>query len=191
MRVGLTGGIGSGKSEVARILEELGAYIIDTDVLAREAVAPNSDGLMAIAHAWPAVVRAGTLDRVALAEIVFSDPLARARLNEIVHPFVRMLAHEREANAKRGQLIVHVVPLLFETDYLELVDRSLLVIAPLAARIARVMERDHASEEHVRARIATQADPESVYSRANYVIENDGDLEHLRERTRAVYGALA
>jgi dephospho-CoA kinase len=190
LRVGLTGGIGSGKSEVARIFEELGAYIVDTDDLAREAVAPNSDGLLAVAHAWPNAVRGGTLDRAALAEVVFADPLARQRLNEIVHPFVRRLAVEREANAAPGQLIVHIVPLLFETGYVELVDRSVVVIAPDEERIARVVQRDHTDEAHVRARMAAQIDPQEARTRADYVIENDGNLQHLRERTRAVYDAL-
>jgi dephospho-CoA kinase len=190
IRVGLTGGIGSGKSEVARIFEDLGAYVVDTDALAREAVAPNSDGLLAIAHAWPSAVRGGTLDRTALADVVFADPLARQRLNEIVHPFVRRLAIEREANAKEGQLVVHIVPLLFETGYIELVDRSVVVIAPEAERIARVVQRDRIDEAHVRARMAAQMDPEEVRMRADYVIENDGNLEHLRERTRAVFDAL-
>jgi dephospho-CoA kinase len=190
LRVGLTGGIGSGKSEVARIFEELGASIVDTDDLAREAVAPNSDGLLAVAHAWPNAVRGGTLDRAALAEVVFADPLARQRLNEIVHPFVRRLAVEREANAAPGQLIVHIVPLLFETGYVELVDRSVVVIAPDEERIARVVQRDHTDEAHVRARMAAQIDPQEARTRADYVIENDGNLQHLRERTRAVYDAL-
>ena len=190
MRVGLTGGIGSGKSEVARIFEELGAFIIDTDVLAREAVAPHSDGLMAIARAWPGVVRNGTLDRTALAEIVFKDPKARERLNSIVHPFVRRLAQEREKHAHPGQLTVHVVPLLFETGYASLVDKSVLVISPVEERIARVVQRDHVDEEHVRARIVTQIDPEDARKLADYVIENDGNLGHLRERTTAVYREL-
>ncbi|HET9030736.1 MAG TPA: dephospho-CoA kinase, partial [Candidatus Aquilonibacter sp.] len=109
MRVGLTGGIGSGKSEVARILESLGAYVVDTDKLAREAVAPGSDGLRQIARVWPSVVRDDCLDRAALAQIVFSDPNARERLNEIVHPHVRRLADECDRYARPGQLIVHVV----------------------------------------------------------------------------------
>jgi dephospho-CoA kinase len=190
MRVGLTGGIGSGKSEVARIFEELGAFIVDTDVLARQAVAPHSDGLMAIARVWPNVIRDGALDRTALAEIVFSDPAARERLNSIVHPFVRRLAQEREQHAQPGQVIVHMVPLLFETGYGDLVDKSVLVIAPLDERIARVMQRDRVDEAHVRARIATQIDPEAARIRADYVIENDGNLGHLRERTAAVYREL-
>ncbi|HET9029994.1 MAG TPA: dephospho-CoA kinase [Candidatus Aquilonibacter sp.] len=191
MRVGLTGGIGSGKSEVARIFEELGAYIIDTDVLAREAVAPHSDGLMEIAREWPHVVRDGQLDRNALAEIVFKDASAREKLNSIIHPHVRRLAQEREKHAAPDQLIVHVVPLLFETGYGALVDKSVLIIAPLRDRIARVVQRDRADETQVRARMAAQIDPDVARAMADYVIENDGNLAHLRERTQSLYRELA
>ncbi len=190
MRIGLTGGIGSGKSEVARILEELGAFIVDTDVLAREAVAPHSDGLMAVARVWPHVIRNGQLDRPALAEVIFHDPLARERLNSIVHPFIRRLAQEREKHAKPGQLIVHVVPLLFETGYGDLVAKSILVVAPDEDRIRRVMLRDRIDELHVRARMAAQIDPADARKRADFVVENDGNLAHLRERVRSVYDAL-
>lgn len=187
MRVGLTGGIGSGKSEVARIFEELGAFIIDTDVLAREAVAAHSDGLMAIARVWPSVVKNGQLDRNALAQIVFHDPAARERLNSIVHPFVRRLAQEREKHAQPGQTIVHVVPLLFETGYGALVEKAVVVIAPLQDRIARVVQRDRVEESEVRARIEAQIAPEVARKMADYVIENDGNLAHLRERAKTVY----
>jgi dephospho-CoA kinase len=190
MRVGLTGGIGSGKSEVARILREFGAFIVDTDELAREAVAPQSDGLMAIARQWPSVVREGALDRRALAEIVFNDASARERLNAIVHPFVIRLAEEREKRAQPGQLIVHVVPLLFETGYSEIVDKSVLIISPEDERIARVLARDGSSERDVRARMAAQIDPNEARTRAHFIIENDGNLEHLRERTREVFEKL-
>lgn len=190
MRVGLTGGIGSGKSEVARILESLGAYVVDTDQLAREAVAPGSDGLRQIARVWPSVVRDECLDRGALAQIVFRDPTARERLNEIVHPHVRRLADEADRYAQPGQVIVHVVPLLFETGYADRVEGSIVVIAPECERVRRVMQRDGLSEEQVRARMASQIDPEEARRRATYVIENDGDIAHLRQRTRAVYEAL-
>lgn len=190
MRVGLTGGIGSGKSEVARILEELGAYVIDTDLLAREAVSPNSDGLRAIARVWPGVVRGGNLDRSALAEIIFTDPAAREQLNGIVHPFVRRLAAEREQHAKPDQVVVHMVPLLFETGYVDQCDASIVVIAPDAERIARVMRRDNLREEQVRARMAAQIDPQEAKRRATYCIENDGDLHHLHDRTAAVFQQL-
>jgi dephospho-CoA kinase len=191
LRVGLTGGIGAGKSVVAKILEDLGAYIVDTDALAREVVAPNSDGFMEIARVWPQVVRSGALDRAALAEIVFNDPSARERLNAIVHPHIRRLAMEREGRAKHDQLIVHVVPLLFETGYDRLVDKTIAVVAPEDSRIARIVARDGIDEARVRARMAAQIDPEEARKRADYVIENDGSFDRMRERTSEVYRTLA
>ncbi len=187
MRVGLTGGIGSGKSEVARLLRHFGAFVIDTDELAREAVEPGSDGVRAIERMWPRVVRHGAIDRAALADIVFSDAMSREKLNSIVHPIVRQQALERESLARKGQVIVHVVPLLFETGYIDLVQQSILVTAPLEQRIWRVVHRDNTDEPRVRGRIAAQVDPEEVRARATYVIENDGDLDMLRDRTRDVY----
>ena len=169
MRVGLTGGIGAGKSAVAAIFASLGAFVVDTDAIAREVVAPNSDGLMEIARVWPQVVRNGALDRAALADIVFSDPSARERLNALLHPHIRRLAMEREARAKPGQLVVHVVPLLFETGYDRLVDKSVLVVAPLeaahrAGRRARSARRGARPGTHGRsnrARAGARASPTS------------------------------
>lgn len=191
MRVGLTGGIGAGKSAVAKIFHELGAFVVDTDEIAREVVAPQSDGLLEIARVWPQVVRNGVLDRAALADIVFSDASARERLNALLHPHIRRVAIEREARAEPGQVVVHVVPLLFETGYDRLVDKSVLVIAPLEQRIARVVERDHLDEGRVRARMAAQVQPEEARSRADFVIENDENWESLRGRALAVYAALS
>jgi dephospho-CoA kinase len=191
VRVGLTGGIGSGKSEVARTLAQLGAYVIDTDVLAREAVAPYSDGLMQIARVWPQVVRNNALDRAALGEIVFKDRDARTKLNAIVHPHVRRLASEQERNASSGQIVVHVVPLLFETDYWRNMDRNVVVIAPDQQRIARIAVRDGLSEAQIRARMAAQISPDEARARADYVILNDAGLQALRERTRELYARLA
>jgi dephospho-CoA kinase len=190
VRVGLTGGIGAGKSAVAAIFAALGAFIIDTDAIAREVVAPNSDGLREIARVWPQAVRSGVLDRGALAEIVFADPRARERLNALLHPHIRRIAMEREAHARPGQLVVHVVPLLFETGYDRLVDKSVLVVAPLEQRIARVVERDKLTTERVRARMAAQIEPERARLNADFIIENDGNLDHLEARARAVYAAL-
>ncbi len=191
MRVGLTGGIGAGKSEVAAIFAGLGAFIIDTDAIAREVVAPNSDGLLAITRRWPQAVRDGALDRAALAEIVFSDPEARRELDALLHPHIRRIAMEREALAAPGQPIVHVVPLLFETGYDRLVDKSVLVVAPLEQRVARVVERDRLTPERVRARIAAQMEPERARLNADFIIENDGNLDRLREAARAIYACLA
>jgi dephospho-CoA kinase len=190
VRVGLTGGIGAGKSAVSAILSDLGAFIVDTDVIAREVVAPNSDGLREIARVWPQAVRGGALDRGALADVVFADPTARERLNGLLHPHIRRIAFEREGRAKPGQLVVHVVPLLFETGYDRLVDKSVLVVAPLEQRIARIVARDKLDEARVRARMAAQIEPDRARGVADFVIENDGNLNHLRERTAAVYAAL-
>jgi dephospho-CoA kinase len=190
VRVGLTGGIGAGKSAVAAILASLGAFVVDTDAIAREVVAPNSDGLLQIARVWPQVVRNGALDRAALADIVFADAAARERLNALLHPHVRRIALQREVGAKPGQLVVHVVPLLFETGYDRLVDRSVLVVAPLEQRVARVVERDKLDEVRVRARMAAQIEPERARQAADFIIENDGNLENLQRRTSAVYDAL-
>lgn len=191
MRVGLTGGIGAGKSAVAKLFEEFGAFVIDADLLAREAAAPGTPGFAAIARLWPAAVRDGSLDRAALAAIVFADPSARARLNHILHPEIRRLAFLQEAAALPGQPIVHVVPLLFETGYDELVDTTVLVTSPQAQRVARIRARDALDEAAARARIAAQIAPERARERADYVIENDGDLAALRGRARAVYDRLA
>jgi dephospho-CoA kinase len=187
----LTGGIGAGKSAVAAIFASYGAFIIDTDAIAREVVAPNSDGLREIARVWPQAVRNGALDRGALADIVFGDPSARERLNGLLHPHIRRVALERETLAKPGQIIVHVVPLLFETGYDRLVDKSVLVVAPLELRIARVVERDRLDERRVRARMAAQMEPEQARRAADFVIENDGNIERLGGRAVVVYEALA
>ncbi len=191
MRIGLTGGIGSGKSEVAAELERCGALVIDTDAVAREAVAPGSSALAAIARHWPGTVVDGTLDRAALAEAVFDNESERLKLNGILHPEIRRIAFAREGEAAPGQLIVHVVPLLFESDYAKLVDRTVLVIAPPEQRIERVMARDGAQREAVHARMRAQIDPERARALAYVIIENDGDIERLRNRSRDLYHRFA
>ena len=191
VRVGLTGGIGSGKSAVAEMWRDRGALIVDADLLAREVVAPGSDGLRAIAARWPAVIAAGgTLDRAALARIVFDDDDERARLNKIVHPRIRARAQQREADAPDGTIAVHVIPLLFEGDYWRTCDATVLVAAPDDVRIERVVERDESDRLSVLQRIRAQINPGEARRLATYVIENDGDLALLRERANAVYDDL-
>ena len=153
---------------------------------------PNevSDGLRQVARAWPSVVRDDCLDRAALAQIVFSDPTARERLNGIVHPHVRRLAEECERYAHAGQVIVHVVPLLFETGYDEKMDASILVIAPERLRFERVQRRDRLSESQIRARMTSQIDPEVAKTRATYIVRNEGNLSDLREQVRGIYDSL-
>ncbi|HTD37150.1 MAG TPA: dephospho-CoA kinase [Candidatus Limnocylindrales bacterium] len=190
LRVGLTGGIGSGKSAVAAVFAERGATVIDADVLAREVVAPGSEGLHEIAALWPHAVGAGgALDRAALAALVFADEAARAKLNAITHPRVRARAEELEREAPDG-LVVHVIPLLFEGDYWRRCEKTVVVIAPAEARIARVIARDALERQAVERRMAAQIDPALARTRADYIVENDGDLGALRERSLRVHDAL-
>jgi dephospho-CoA kinase len=191
VRVGLTGGIGSGKSTVAEVWRERGAAIIDADLLAREVVAPGSDGLRAIAKRWPeAIADEGSLDRAALARIVFADDDERTRLNTIVHPRVRRLAEQREGDLPPGSVAVHVIPLLFEGDYWRTCDATVLVTAPDEARVERVVTRDDVEPEGVLARMRAQIDPATARELATYTIENDGDRAQLRARANVVYDAL-
>lgn len=190
-RVGLTGGIGAGKSAVADVWRERGATIVDADQLAREAVAPGTRGYNEIALRWPQVIAAdGTLDRAALARIVFADDEERAVLQGIVHPRVRALARARDAAAPAGSLLVHVVPLLFEGEYWRTVDATVVVIAPIEARIARVIARDGLDRESILERMRAQIDPAEARRRATYTIDNDADLATLRARANDVYDRL-
>jgi dephospho-CoA kinase len=192
VRVGLTGGIGSGKSEVGKIFAGLGALVIDADALAREALAPGSAGLASVAARWPQAVRAdGSLDRPALAAIIFEDDQARAFVNGIVHPFVRARSAELEAAARPGQIVVHDVPLLFEVGFYKQCDANVLVVAPREQRIARVIARNGLAREEIERRMDAQIDPEAARSLAGYTIENDGTLEELRERAASCYRGLA
>ena len=190
-RIGLTGGIGAGKSAVAEVWRERGATIIDSDRLAREAVAPGTRALAEIALRWPAVIAGnGTLDRGALARIVFADDEERAALNGVVHPYVRALAQAREADVPAGSLAVHVIPLLFEGEFARTCAATVVVIAPDDVRIARVMERDGIDRASVMQRMHAQIDPAEARRRATYAIDNDADLATLRERANAVYDHL-
>jgi dephospho-CoA kinase len=191
VRVGLTGGIGSGKSAVAQFFSDWGAVVIDADVLAREAVAVGTPGLAHIAQLWPAVISPeGSLDRAALSRIVFADARARDRLTAIVHPRVREAAAACEAAAPPDSIVVHVVPLLFEGDYWRTCAVNVLVVAPAATRIARVAARDGLSARDVEARMAAQIDPERAAAMADFVVNNDGDFATLKRRARRVYDAL-
>jgi dephospho-CoA kinase len=191
IRVGLTGGIGSGKSVVAEMWRARGAAIIDADLLAREAVAPGSDALRAIAQRWPAVIAAnGTLDRAALARVVFADDDERLWLNAMVHPRVRELAERREDALAPGSIAVHVVPLLFESDRWRTYDATVLVAAPDDLRVERVIERDATDADGVRARMRAQMTPGDARELADYVIENDGSLDDLRARANRIYDTL-
>jgi len=191
LRVGLTGGIGSGKSEVAKIFGVLGALVIDADRLAREAVAPGTPGFERVAAGFPSVVTGdGSLDRANLAAIVFHDSGAREALGAIVHPEVRRLAARLEATAGPEQIVVHDVPLLFEAGFYRQCDASVLVVAAEETRIGRVVARNGLSPEDARRRMKAQIDPERARELADYTLDNDGTIDALVDAVREVYADL-
>ncbi len=180
LRIGLTGGIGSGKSTVAGLMAARGARIVDADRIAREVVEPGTPGLAAVVEAFGAGVRTaeGALDRPALAAIVFADPAARARLDAIVHPLVRARAAELVAEAPPDGVVVQDVPLLVETGQADRYDLVLVVEADLDTRLARLVQRGLA-EDDARARIAAQATDEQRRAVADVVLDNSGPLADL------------
>jgi len=197
MRIGLTGGIASGKSTVAARLAELGAVIIDADVLAREAVAPGTPGLPAVVDVFgPGVLCPdGSLDRAALARVVFADDDARARLEAIVHPEVRRLAAQGEAAAPPGAIVVHVIPLLVETGQAHDFDQVVVVDVPDDVQLERLVGRagDHSPEayEQARARVAAQASREQRRQAADVVLNNAGTPEELVAQVDALWASWA
>ena len=185
MRIGLTGGIASGKSTVARELERLGAVIIDADVLARDVVALGTEGLKAVvARFGDAVLAAdGSLDRRALAGIVFADLQARADLNAIIHPRVRERAAELEAAAPAGAVVVHVIPLLVETGQQDDFDAVVVVDTTVEEQLRRLTRRDSLTQTEAEQRVAAQASREERLGAATHVIDSSGPV---RETMRQV-----
>ena len=183
LRIGLTGGIGSGKSTVAALLAAHGAQVVDADRIARAVVEPGTPGLAAVVAEFGADVLAadGALDRAALASVVFSDPAARARLDAIVHPLVRARAAELVAAAPADGVVVQDVPLLVETGQAGSFDLVLVVEADQGARVRRLVERGLTVED-ARARIAAQATDEQRRAVADVVVPNDGDRSELAAR---------
>jgi dephospho-CoA kinase len=192
MRVGLTGGVASGKSTVSAILAELGAVVIDADVLAREVVAPGTDGLAAVVAAFGAGVLApdGSLDRPALGAIVFGDEERRRELEGIIHPRVRARAAEIEAEASPGAVVVHDIPLLTETGQASSFGAVIVVDVPVETQLARMIELRGMSRADAEARVAAQATREERLAIATHVVENTGTLEELRAKVAEVYAEL-
>jgi dephospho-CoA kinase len=192
MRVGLTGGVASGKSTVSAILEELGAVVVDADVLAREVVAKGTDGLAEVVAAFgPEVLTAeGELDRPAVGALVFADPGRRRELEAIIHPRVRARGAELEAAAPAGALVVHDIPLLAETGQAAAFDAVIVVDVPPEVQVDRMVAQRGMSEADARARIAAQADRATRLAVATHVIENTGSIEDLRRRVIEVVAEL-
>lgn len=192
MRVGLTGGVASGKSTVAALLRELGAVVVDSDVLAREVVEPGTPGLAAVVEAFgPAVLTAdGTLDRPALGAVVFGDDAARRRLEAILHPLIRARAAELEAAAPEGTVVVHDIPLLVETGQADRFDAVLVVDVPVETQVERMVRDRGMSREDALARVAAQADREQRLAAATHVVDNTGTREDLRDRVAEVLEKL-
>jgi dephospho-CoA kinase len=191
--VGLTGGIGAGKSTVARLLSERGAIVIDADSIVRELQRPGTDVFRAIVERFgPHVVKAdGSLDRERLADIVFRDDEARSALNAIVHPAVYAVMSERIAELKDGdEVVVLDIPLLAESGGGGGMDAVVVVEAAEDARVARVQAERGLDPEDVRARMAAQASSEQREALADVVIRNDGTAEDLRAEVDALWEQL-
>jgi dephospho-CoA kinase len=191
-RVGLTGGVASGKSTVSAILADLGAVVIDADLLAREVVAPGTEGLAAVVEEFGRDVLApdGGLDRPRLGALVFADPERRRALEAIIHPRVRARAAEVEAAAPAGAVVVHDIPLLAETGQAASFEAVVVVDVPVEVQVDRMVRIRRMSEADARARIAAQADRDARLAVATYVVENTGSLEELRARVEEVYRTI-
>lgn len=192
--VALTGGIASGKTTVSDRFAELGAPVIDTDVIARDVVEPGSDGLAEIEREFGRDVLDGeSLDRAALRRRIFDDPDARARLERILHPRIAAEA-ERRIAALEAPYAILVVPLLVETGLFSDADRVLVVDVPESVQIRRVMDRDDVDRDDARAALRAQAGREDRLARADDVVVNTGSLDELRaavDRLDAAYRELA
>ncbi|MEO5661925.1 MAG: dephospho-CoA kinase [Nocardioides sp.] len=192
LRVGLTGGIASGKSTVSAMLAELGAVVIDADALAREVVEKGTPGLDAVVAEFGSslLTPSGDLDRAAMGSLVFGDAAARKRLEAIVHPLVfeRMVALEEAA--QDDDLVVHDIPLLAEGGRADTFDAVIVVDCPPELQIARMMADRRWTREDAKSRIAAQASREDRLAIATHVIDNTGTIDELRDRVVAVFVSL-
>jgi dephospho-CoA kinase len=191
MRVGLTGGVGSGKSTVAARLAEHGAVVIDADAIARDVVAPGTPGLAAVLDRFGPAVAApdGSLARAALAAIVFADDTARADLNAIVHPLVRARTAELTAELPAEAIVVHDIPLLVEADLAGGFDVVVVVEADPRTRLRR-LERRGLAPADAQARMAAQGTDEQRRAVAHEIVANDGDQDALRAEVDELWRRL-
>ncbi len=191
---GLTGGLASGKSAVARMLRDRGVPVIDADRLAREVVEKGSEGLAEVAAALGEGVLSpdGSMDRAKVAEIVFADPEKRRALNRIVHPRIAALSAQRigELDAAGEPLACYEAALLVENGLADAFRPLVVVVVPEETQVARAMARDAATDEHVRARLAAQLPLSAKVAAADFVIDNGGDLAATEQRVDEVLAAI-
>lgn len=188
--IGLTGGIGCGKSLAAQYFAELGAIVIDADQLARAAIERGSEGFDAVLTIFgDSILNNGEINRRALGEIIFKNPAQKKQLEEIVHPFVRREFEEAVASLTGNQVLVYEIPLLVETDAQERFDVVITVESTVENRIARLRQRGmHISE--IEGRIAAQASREQRLEVADFLIENDGDEDELLRQVENIWDSL-
>lgn len=193
IKVGLTGGIGSGKSEVARLLAEHGAVVVDADALAREALAPGSPGSAAVVEEFgPEVLAAdGSIDRARLGRLVFADAAGRAALEAIVHPYVGRRSAELMAAAPADAVVVYDVPLLVEKGLQDGFEVVVVVDAADETRLRRLVDVRGMPEQDARERMAAQASREARLAVADHVLPNDGDLAELAEQVSRLWAELS
>ena len=192
--LGLTGGIGSGKSMVLSMFANLGAEVIDADQLAREVVEPGQPALEEIATAFgrDMLMPDGRLDRGKLARIIFADPVARARLNAITHPRIReRMATEMALRGSRPGLLIVDIPLLYENDRSDTVESVIVVWVDAKTQLRRLTERDGLTPDEARQRIAAQMPLDEKRARADLVVDNSGSRENTRRQVEAIYRRFA
>jgi dephospho-CoA kinase len=192
LRVGLTGGIATGKTAVSDLLREQGAVVIDADVLARDVVQRGTPGLAAVVDRFgPDVLTSdGHLDREALGRIVFADPLARRDLEQIIHPEVRRRAAEIETGADRDAVVVHVIPLLVETGQQDDFDVLVVVDVDPGLQLERLQQRNGFDGASARARVAAQASREARVAVADVVVDNSATRDDLRRQIDGLWADL-
>lgn len=192
LRVGLTGGIASGKSTVSAILRELGAVVIDADALAREVVAKGTPGLDAVVEEFgrELLTPDGDLDRAAMGALVFEDASARKRLEAIVHPLVFERIVDLETHAPEGAVVVHDIPLLAESGRADTFDAVIVVDAPPEVQVDRMIRDRSWTKAEAKARIAAQASADDRRAIATYLVENTGTVEDLRQQVEKIYAEL-
>ena len=194
--IAITGGIGSGKSAVAKLFEQWGAQTVDADMLAREVVEPGSEGFQRVVQNFgPDMVLAdGSLNRPKLASIIFSDQEKKALLESLLHPLIRerWLSHLQRLKKSDAPLIAYIVPLFFEsTAKMPEIEKVILISAPEETRIHRIMSRDLFARHIAELRIRAQLPDSAKIDKSDYVIKNDSSLEQLESRAREVFRELA